>query len=208
MSQDSDPIEASDTANGERTVALGYLAAVAVATIGCVLTADLLSGANRFVLAFLAAWDGLAALLVLCLNWIVLLLPFLAVRYFVEPANVKRVWVSGLGGALLGILYLPVGAGLHTIDIERGTHPYFREFSQLLNSTSPIYYVVAGLFGGLAYWIVECASFQWLIYFLRDTRPIKFSGGIVSRRVLAAVACVAAFAWAIHAIDRWWPPHV
>jgi hypothetical protein len=93
-------------------------------------------------------------------------------------------------------------------DFE-GTYPAFAvDLAQAFTLRWPLF-AAAGSVGGLTYWVIEFSSIPSAIMTLfTDSRPVRWTGNLLSRRLIATIVMVTAVGISVPAAQWWWRPHV
>jgi hypothetical protein len=191
----------------ERTFILGYLAGVAVAyivfsIIGMVWYATYIS---RYEWWF---WSLLRMIAILPM-WAIAAVPFTVVRRLVGAQGFSSAWRAMVSGAVAGLGTIPIGVwASRFLDFERGPPPFLPTLIDTIAFHSP-FFAIAGACGGLVYWAIEFSSAPSAVAgFLSDARPLRWTGNLLSRRLVAASVGILMLALAIPTGAWWWRPHV
>ncbi len=160
---------------------------------------------SRFHLGFAGALIAIALIPL----WIAVAIPFAVVRKLSGSRGFSSPWRAIVWGSITGLSAIPFGVGMSRIaDFEESYPQFGTDLTQTAEYHWP-FYALAGAIAGLVYWAIEFSPGpSTLIALITDTSPIYRTKGLISRRVGAVIAGVAAVGILLPIAQWWWSPHI
>jgi hypothetical protein len=200
-------VRGSSACPSERTMLLGYMIGAPAGYL-VALSIQFLWHGYSSTNSTTRDLTALQAMLMVPVIWIATAIPFIVVRKMSGPrcfASPGRAVISGLIIAFLDLPLITVAS--RPFDIEGTLPPFPQQIMEIIFSHSQ-FIASAGAISGLSYWMVEFASFPRIKGFLIDPRPLRGTGGWVSRRAGLAGAALLSLAACVEVIHWRWQPAI